>query len=380
MAPLFPAIIVNSAAPADGQRRVYQMSQYLCASNIAHYVLWADQLGVAGWSDQTLPEAPLRPPTALVPHQVAALAQAIQKRHLPLLVDVSNLDPAGAEEIAARCTHALLSATDSPTDQPWLELSRLHGLVLLRDSKKDGFGRGEALPENPHPTLKFQEEYLENYSINASADYYYKQLVQLCQYSAEECYRAHVTRTAIDLVLHLERAIYPLPAHPNGTWSATELPQLLQSLPSGEALAIYGRAPNWLYAALASFSAPAPCMIFDACYGWVAPLPLHQSSNPTSGPLAGQWLHHTKEYKRLRLATDHIPPSALAGQSIPNAPAGEGLILDGQLPAWLWVALVRAYQPSAAWLAIHRHETDDAIIVYTTNQERYRVGTTIRNA
>lgn len=117
---------------------------------------------------------------------------------------------------------------------------------------------------------------------------------------------------------------------------------------------MYGRAPVWLYAALAHFTQPVP-ILFTPTRGWVEPPPLVSEATPTMSALHWQqqriaalddaiWLQFDIPTAYL----DHDPTMPLA---VPAVPADTGIILDGKLPTWLYAGLVRHYT-HAAWLAV----------------------------
>jgi CRISPR-associated protein Csx3 len=186
-------------------------------------------------------------------------------------------------------------------------------------------------------------------------------LEQLFAYTSDELFRSHLVQTDIELVLHLEQPIYPLPAHVGPPWQPTELGTLLPSLPPNTPLAIYGRGPTWLYAALAAVNPYARCAVFDPRQGWVEVQPLQRGERTPLGPLhiASETLG---EATRLRIS---IPGGYLDRRDtamITMPTVSGGVILDGRLPIWLYAALARTYH-DAAWVACYQPQLHGSVVV-----------------
>jgi hypothetical protein len=81
----------------------------------------------------------------------------------------------------------------------------------------------------------------DQFSIGSCFDALVDRIATLFAYDSDQLFHAHLSRTNLDLVLNVEREIYPLPAHRKEHWQPHELPQLLASLPLHQPLGIYGR-------------------------------------------------------------------------------------------------------------------------------------------
>jgi hypothetical protein len=105
----------------------------------------------------------------------------------------------------------------------------------------------------------------------------------------------HYTLAPTELVVDLTRMKKAVQAIPSERWRPADLPAALAYLPAATPLALYGRGPNWLYAALTIHAWPAPCYQFDARLGWVEPPILQPTPLPPVGPLAFTH-HHRQDY------------------------------------------------------------------------------------
>jgi len=168
-------------------------------------------------------------------------------------------------------------------------------------------------------------------------------------------------------VLHLEQPIYPLPAHIDQPWQPIELRTLLPTLPSNTPLAIYGRGPAWLYAALAAANLAARCAVFDPRQGWVDVAPLQRGPSLPRGPL--HIASETQgEVTRLRIS---IPSGYLDRRNtdmITVPMVSGGVILDGRIPIWLCAALARTYH-DAPWIACYQPQLRGSVVVYSRTDQ-----------
>ncbi|NNJ13656.1 hypothetical protein EKD04_025350 [Chloroflexales bacterium ZM16-3] len=378
MAPLFPAILVGGPPHSGKSMLVYRLSQALRQRGVAHYALRASPDGEGGWSYESDPAIATalrrRAKTDWTPDLAVALHQAIAGRHLPLLVDAGGKLSAEIESLADVCTHAVLIAAQGGDLAPWRALIEGSGLVLVADLISDRYGVASII--NATGVLYGVISGLTPELSPAGPCFaaLASRIAQICAYSADELYRSHLALTDIELVLHIERAIYPLPPRDGNAWQPDDLLPLLASLPDGEPLAVYGAGPTWLYTALAAFSHPQRFEIFDARYGWISPPILTLGGDPRDAIISIAARTDRPDLTRVELALPrgYIEPEEAAGLTIPPIATGQGVVLDGRLPNWLWCGLVRAYA-DAAWVAIYRPRDNDAVIVHT-NDLRQPIG------
>jgi len=138
-------------------------------------------------------------------------------------------------------------------------------------------------------------------------------------------------------------------------------------------MAVYGRAPNWVYGALVMQTGTQPFYQFDSRLGWVAP-PLLQISNTDtqSSPELRVWLdeHQDATVLKMNIVTKYLDYIEAEHLSFPPVPTGRGLILSGAVPHWLLTALVRLYNGTGvAWIACHQPQLDGAVIVFSCTED-----------
>ena len=150
-------------------------------------------------------------------------------------------------------------------------------------------------------------------------------------YTTDELFRSHLAQTDIELVLHVEQPIYPLPAHLDHPWVPSELATLLPTLPAEAPLGIYGRGPTWLYAALAAAHPAVRCAVFDPRQGWVDVPTLSHAPLDEPGPLdSTSTTQNGVTRLRAGIPSGYLDWRDAARIAVP-AVAG-GVILDGRLP------------------------------------------------
>jgi CRISPR-associated protein Csx3 len=375
MAPVFPAVLIGGPAHSGKSTLTYRLSQHLRRRETPHYALRASPDGDGDWVEavDAAVVAELRPRvrSGWTPVFAAAVARDVAARHLPLIVDVGGLVSPETEQIAAHCTHAVLLGADPAALAPWRELAARHGLALVADLHSAL--TGEQVVVDHGPPLRGTITGLSRASSSAGPCFsaLAAQLERLFAYTSDELFRSHLVRTDIELVLHLEQPIYPLPAHSGQPWHPSELRTLLPTLPPNAPLAIYGRGPAWLYAALAAASPQARCAVFDPRQGWVEVEPLQRGPSRSLG-----LLHIDSETQgeatRLRIS---IPSGYLDRRdtdliTVPTLPGG--VILDGRLPIWLCAALARTYH-DAAWVACYQPQLRGSVVV-RSHTDQFPVG------
>jgi CRISPR-associated protein Csx3 len=147
-------------------------------------------------------------------------------------------------------------------------------------------------------------------------------------------------------------------------WSPGALPQVLNYLPAERPLGLYGRGPNWLYAAVALQAYPAPFSLFDGRLGWVE-APALQPGPPYAADL---WTLKTRTLPtgvlwEIRLLAAYLDQRAAAELQLPAPFSDKGIILSGQLQLWLWAGWVRACA-SAPWLAVFQPHLRGGVVVH----------------
>lgn len=382
MAPLFPALFLGGPPHSGKSTLLYRLSHALRQQQIAHYALRASPDGEGDWSQEaaqaTVRVLRLRAKSDWTPTFAQRISQDIAHRHLPLLVDVGGLLTPETEQIAAVCTHGLVLSHDPAALAPWRDLLYRQGRAVIAEllSRPDG-------PQEITATSPTLRGIITGLARGQSSDgvcftALMETLRHYFRYSPDNLFRTHEATIPVDLVLHLERRIFPLPAHApeqGSRWEPTELPTLYESLPRHEPLALYGQAPTWLYAGLAAFSEPTP-FIFNPFTGWVTPPRLVQTSTPDPERLRWDAVHEHAPATQISLS---IPGSYLdyddaSDLPVPQVDTNRGVLLDGKLPTWLYAALARTYR-TAAWVAVLQPQT--GYIVVWSQQASVAVGSVV---
>jgi len=294
---------------------------------------------------------------------LAPLVADIANRHLPLIVDLGGLPTPAQEALLDACTHAVVLAPDAAARQAWRERFARYGLVLLADLHSSL--RGVDGLAATSPVLRGTLAGLERGALAHGPAFIalLDRLTDLFHAAAEGLPRRHLTAAptelAVDVVALAERLRVPPEA-----WPPSALPRVLDYLPGGEPLGLYGRGPNWLYAAIARHALPAPFHLFDVRRGWVQAPALTPGVSQPEGALAAT-LAEREGIVTLTLQPCHayLEFDAAERLAIPRVEA-ETLVLSGKLPLWLWAGLARAY--AVPRLAVAQPQLGGAVVVRDT--------------
>jgi CRISPR-associated protein Csx3 len=379
---LFPAVLIGGPPNSGKSVLTYHLTQALRERGVQHYVLRAAPDGEGDWSsqaDQSLVRTILLPKT-WTPAFVEGICHDLARRHLPLIVDVGGRPTTGQEAIFDHCTHAVLLTPDPAARARWLEIIARHNLLLLADLRSELGGVHQVTAT--HPVLSGTIAGLERggQASGPSFEALVERLARLFAYDAEELRRSHLASAPVETVVDLDRLArslgVPFTAE-KVTWQPQHLPRILDYLPQARPLAVYGRGPNWLYAALALHAYPAPFYQFDVRLGWVAPPTLDVDPTCPSPLLSARWLDRpTQARLEVALSHDYLDYSQAEGLTLPPLPPGQGVVLSGKLPLWLWTALARTYR-HAPWIAVFQPPLGNRAAIITSQDESMPVGSLV---
>jgi CRISPR-associated protein Csx3 len=382
---LFPAVVIGGPPDVGKSVLTYNLSQRLRERGAQHYVLRAAPDGQGDWTsqaDQSLVRTILVP-KKWTPAFVEGVCRDLARRHLPLIVDAGGRPADWQEAIFDQCTHAVLLTAakqtqgDEATHRFWLDLFTRHNLLLLADLRSDLNGASRVTAR--HPLLKGVIAGLEHGQPAGGPTFeaLVERITHLFAYDAEDLRRAHLTSAPVETVVDLDRLArslgVPFVAE-KATWTPGQLPELLDYLPASTPLGLYGRGPNWLYAALALYTYPAQLYQFDVRLGWVTPPSLVITSAAPS-PLITARILDRPTHARLELAIvrDYLDYREAEGLALPPLPPGKGVVLSGKLPLWLWTALAQAYRHTP-WIAVFQPQLEDQAVVIASQQEDLPIG------
>ncbi len=368
-----PAVAIGGPPHSGKSVLAYSLTRALRAQTVPHYLLRAYPPDCEGdWFHEGEPDLVrhLRIKGAASERWLPLLRRDIARRHLPLLVDLGGLPTPEQESILDECTHGILLTPSEAAHREWSDRFAAHGLILLADLRSDLAGENRL--DATEPVVRGVLAGLERgkTASGPAFDALVERLGSLFIPFAADLYRRHMATAPAELVVDVERLARQLGREPTG-WRPEDLPTVLDYLPAGEPLALYGRGPNWLYAAIAIHALPAPFHLFDARLGWTEPPTLHIGA-PQAAPLH---IRERRDEKRpavrmeLSLPEAYLDITEIGGATLPPPLTG-GLILSGKLPLWLWVGLARLYAPRTSWLAIVQPQltaqrTGQAIVIHT---------------
>ncbi|NOZ29566.1 MAG: hypothetical protein GXP39_16135 [Chloroflexi bacterium] len=373
-----PAVMIGGPPHSGKSTLAYHLSQALRQRDVEHYVLRAAPDGEGDWSYQTdtrLVRA-IRVKGEFTEMWVDRICRDIRQRHLPLLVDVGGLPRASQEMIFDHCTHAVLLSLDDGSHAAWIRLAERHHLLLVADLRS--ILDGDDVIEATYPILRGTIAGLDRFlpRLGRTFDALVDRIAELFAYDPAELRRLHLAQAPVEIVVEMERLAKAVGANPHN-WRPSELPAVLEYLPANTPLALYGRGPVWLYAAIACHVGTADLFQFDPRLGWVmAPTPIITPPVPQAPLQAVTFIEGA--HTRIEFILPHHYVDYLEREEVtaPPVPQDRGVVLSGKLPHWLWTALARTYR-RLPWLAIYYPQQEGSAIVVCSRDGSRPPGTVI---
>ena len=373
-----PAVALGGPPHSGKSVLAYSLTQTLRKRGVNHYLLRAyPPDGEGDWFLGAEPEQVrhFRIKGAQRETWLPLLKRDIAQRHLPLLVDMGGLPTTEQETILDHCTHGILLTPDAATHAAWHARMTDHDLILLADLHSALTGKPGV--EDCAPLLTGTLVGLERGTMATGPAFeaLVARLSTLLASTSQGLRRRHLEQAPVELVVDLARLAHHFEVV-TPHWPPTALPRILAYLPGGQPLALYGRGPNWLYAAVAAQAYPAPFYLFDARLGWVEAPHLAQGTPRPTAPLQCTQRHWPAgcllEY---RLPDTYLDITEVDILRLPAPRHAGGLILSGKLPLWLWAALARTYH-DAPWLAVVQPQLPGAVVI-RASQGDYTVGSVL---
>lgn len=374
----FPAVIIGGPPHSGKSVLVYSLSHALRELKVPHYVLRACPDGEGDWaneSEQTLVRE-IRSKGDFSQEFIAEVSHQLQRRHLPLIVDVGGKPKVWQEAVFAHCTHAFLLIGDRADDQDaferdlaiWQEIMARQGVVVAGVFKSRLDGR-PSVNANVSPmtgvlTGLERGRTVGGAVISAVANH----LQKLFTIDDATMTRLHLAAAPAQQAISLPGMLEDI-GGTNGRWSPDLLILVANLLSQAEPLAVYGRGPNWVYAFCAIHVFPAKVWLFDARLGWICPpeLPLLPPGSPQRGAQSG-WQVMLKslgavDMLSMKTAAQYLSLENPEGLPLYRPQPNRGLILDGKVPNWLLLAAVRQLAPFARWTAVFQPQLAGSVVV-----------------
>ncbi len=374
----FPAILIGGPPHSGKSTLCYSLSQALRQRKIAHYLLRAAPDGEGDWTHELENAAvqPVRFKGDWTQHWIDVTCRDVAQRTLPLLVDVGGKPTPDQQAIFDQCTHAIVIAAKDEDRAPWVEMTQAHNLLLLANLRSTL----APLPDraaDPHDAGGPLVGEVSGLKREAPAPGgLFNALVErvaglFAPFTEDEVLRIHLSRAPFQSdpgsvhVVHfrdLHRALRP--GDPSGRFRLDDdIAPALALIPGDRPIALYGRAPIRLVAAIAARR--DVCWQFDARLGWLQALrptvcapddrsylnhpdliiePVESAPDTTTLVLRGKDLYLNYD----ALQTLRLPWIAPDRRVIVGAPGG------GKLPQWLIAGIAAAYRHCAgveAWQA-----------------------------
>ncbi len=365
---LLPAILFGGPPHSGKSVLFYSLAKALRERAIPHYAIRACPDGEGNWSHELDQDKIrlIRVKGAWTSDFVKRICLDIERRHLPLLVDIGGRPTEGQMCLFHNCTHSLLLLRTDQEDNAeyWRRLVKANGLLPLAELYSAQSGVSSL--DSDGPIIKGTLVRLERGSMvhGPLFDALVERMTLLfTSYSPEELEKTKLDMAPVELVVNLDIYLQTW-APQTKRWEREMIPRLLAEFPKHTPLAVYGPGPNWIYGALAAFAGQQPFYQFDPRIGWVAPPPLQLSANTTSEIQVELYTYEQVTMLSLRILNDHLDYVQADHLPFPPVPIEHGLILDGRFPHWLLTAVVRLYnEAGVAWISCRQIQLEGAVVV-----------------
>jgi len=374
----FPAIFIGGPPHSGKSVLTYNLTQELRRRKVEHYVLRACPDGEGDWAQEAAQEVvrTVRVRGPFTREFVEAICRDLANRHLPLLVDVGGRPTPEQEPIFSYCTHAILLTKDEASRAEWFNLAERHAVIVIADITSALEGESHIIQKSP--ILRGVITGLHRGAIASGPvfDALVERVASIFDFDRDELRRMHYTLSPVENVVDLDRlaGYLGLPNY-GARWEPHHLRRVFDELPFQSPMALYGRGPNWLYAAIAVRLHPQPLYQFDVRLGWIEPPALSWGRPSKGGPVQVEVVerpdHIRLEFMLTRAYVDYR--TEIPQVRIPPLPPDQGIVLSGKLPLWLWTALAIAYR-DALWLAVYQPQWEDKALVVASRAEKPKVG------
>lgn len=376
MVNLLPAILIGGPPNAGKSVLFYSLTKTLHEQGISHHAIRACPDGEGNWFQEIHQE--VGPDNIRLIYFaektwtdafVKGICSDLERRHLPLLVDMGGRPRDWQNCILLRCTHSLLllRSDDEESARFWRHLVASNGLLPLAQIYSEQHGSSKITVDVPVIQGTITELNRGTLAYGPVFEALVERIAALfSSYSLPELERAKLAMAPADWVVNLDSLLERLDPLAK-EWKPEMLRQLATELPTHTSLAIYGRGPGWLYGALAAQAERQLFYQFDPRIGWLSPPSLQISSQPPPEGIVVQLREHQSKdalILSVRIANEYLDYLQAEQLPFPTVPTEHGLILDGKIPHWLLTALVRLYHSAGvAWIACNQPQLKSAVVV-----------------
>jgi len=374
--PYLPAIAVGGPPHSGKSVLTYSLTQLLREQRMDHYVLRACPDGEGDWSNEATPATvqAIRRKGKFTATFIEHVCAALQRRHLPLLVDVGGQPTEADEAVFRQCTHLIILSSTPEGLNKWRNFAERLNLPVI--AELDSVLRGEEALYDTYPLLRGRLRGLERGTrLQGTVMAHLAGVVRsLFALKPGELRQLHLDMAPVELAVDLDRVGATLKLMQGGQWQPAEIPAVLDYLPAQTPIALYGRGTNWLYAAVALHTWPAEFHQFDARLGWIKPTLLQAAA---TGSALLRWTQTiTEQTVRLQVNIPdiYLDYEKIQGSAAPTLLFDRGLILDGKLPYWLLTGLAQTYR-YVPWLAVYQPQVGDVVVM--SRQPEIQVGSVL---
>lgn len=373
-----PVIMIGGPPHSGKSVLVYNLTHALRKLKIPHYVLRAAPDGEGDWSNESALDlvAHIRSKGRYSESFVRNVVQTIENRFFPLLVDMGGRPSTRDNSILALCTHSILViAKDQYAESfdEWNHLIDKHNLKsigVLESVLGENIDQVSLNDSILCGTISNLERgaILENNVVTVSLAQAVANIIQDIT-NTDELVAVHKTLSPCQRIIDLD-------AHPKTSntwkWCTGDLERLQRHIEpfQGDEIAIYGRAPIWVYTSMILSRKARTSWLFDARLGWIMPpiipvkSPLNFNKDITI-QIQNKGDYSLVEYKTKNIMLDIYDLQQLGRFLIKNLPATSGFILSGKLPIWIIVAILRSIKGQFRWIALFQPNSGNAIVIYS---------------
>jgi CRISPR-associated protein Csx3 len=363
---VLPAIVLAGPPNCGKSVLAFLLTRELRSLGVAHYLVRAAPDGEGNWfmegSPSTVQAVRQQHKGKFTEEFVAHMTKRVQRRQVPLLVDMGGKPQGKQWEVLGGCTHSVLLYRAAADQEGWR--TALAGLNLFPIAELQSDLHGADRISAHHPVLQGQIAGLDRTQTRTGSVFgaLLDRVAGICRYEREHLEASHFRDASHPLIRETElaRQIGKPAAEAAPAWYPEDIPLALQLVPSHIPGSIYGRGPVWLAAALATRLAGGS-QIFDSHYGW---LPIPVISDGVSETVKVQVMESSlqgADVLEFSIGSQFLEPQPAF--KLPLVKGNRGVVLSGRLPRWLFAGLARAYAEVRPFVAVQDMNTNQQIVI-----------------